>query len=60
MNTVCKHRCAYKDICNLDSNNTEGCNVHRDYAAQAFKYSTIMGYNTETLLAKQYKDEKSN
>ena len=56
MNTVCEKRCAYKDICNLDKQNTSECKVWCDYPAQTFKYATIMGYKTEDLLRRQYKD----
>ena len=45
-------------MCNLDEVNTFDCKVWCDYPAQTFKYSTIMGYDTEELLQRQYKDEK--
>ena len=58
MNERCVHRCAYKDICCYDKNNTDECRVWSDYPTQVFAYSTIMGYPTEVLLRKQYKENK--
>ncbi len=58
MNEGCVHRCAYKDICCYDKKNTDECMVWSDYPTQVFAYSTIMGYPTEVLLRKQYKENK--
>ena len=60
MNKLCFRNCAYKDVCNLDKNNTELCKVADDKETQEFKRSTIMGISTEKLLAMQYKNKKKH
>ena len=55
MNDKCFRKCAYKDLCNLDGENTSKCKVADDKQSQDFKESTIMGRKTEELLEMQYK-----
>lgn len=55
MNQFCPFNCAYKDLCNLDKENTAKCKVYADTETQEHKKSELFGYKTEDLLRMQYK-----
>ena len=55
MNDRCFMNCAFKELCNLDKENTEKCKVALDESAQKTARETTFGYKTEDLLKKQYR-----
>jgi len=55
MNDNCFRKCAYKNICKLDNEDTVSCKVWNDKPAQETRETTTFGIKTEELMKKQYK-----